>query len=84
MGLLSWIFIGALAGALARMLVGQRGRGCLVDIIVGICGAVLGGAIFRALGGAGVTGFNIYSLIVATIGAVLLLALLNALHSERS
>lgn len=79
-GLLSWILIGAAAGAIARWLSGTRGRGCLMDMIVGIVGAVIGGAIFRLLGGAGFTGFNLYSLAVAVVGAVIFLWLAKAVR----
>jgi uncharacterized membrane protein YeaQ/YmgE (transglycosylase-associated protein family) len=56
----------------------NRSQGWLIDIIVGIIGAFIGGFVFNALGAAGVTGFNVYSLIVAFVGAVILLAILRA------
>ena len=78
MGLLSWIVLGAIAGWLANALAGRNERaGCLANIAVGIVGALIGGAIFRALGGVGVTGFNLWSLIVAVSGAIVLLAILE-------
>ena len=81
MNILAWIILGGLAGWIASMIMGTNAeQGCLVDIIVGIAGAVLGGFIFSALGGTGVTGFNLFSLIVATVGAVVLLAIVKAIR----
>jgi uncharacterized membrane protein YeaQ/YmgE (transglycosylase-associated protein family) len=81
MAILAWVILGGLAGWIASMIMGtNEQQGCLVNIIVGIAGAVIGGFIFSALGGTGVTGFNIYSLIVATIGAVVLLWIVRAIR----
>ncbi len=81
LNILSWIVIGGLAGWLASLITGTRARqGCLLDIVVGVVGAFIGGLIFNALGGVGITGFNAYSLLVATIGAVILLLVVNALR----
>ena len=76
MGLLGWIIFGGLAGWIASALVKER-RGCLMNVIVGIIGAVVGGLIFSLLGGVGVTGFNVWSLVVAVIGAVVFLAIVR-------
>ncbi len=78
LNILTWVIIGGIAGWLASKITGTSARqGCLLDIIVGIVGAFLGGFIFNLLGGIGVTGFNVWSLFVATVGAVVLLAILN-------
>ncbi len=78
LNIVTWVIIGGIAGWLASKITGTSGRqGCLLDIIVGIVGAFLGGFIFNLLGGIGVTGFNVWSLFVATVGAVVLLAILN-------
>ena len=76
MGWLAWIIIGALAGWLASMVMHTR-SGILMDIIVGIVGAAIGGFLFNVLGAPGATGFNLWSLLVAFIGAVVLLGLLR-------
>jgi uncharacterized membrane protein YeaQ/YmgE (transglycosylase-associated protein family) len=74
MGLLSWIVMGLLAGALARFLLpGKDSLGCITTVIVGVVGAVVGGFVATLLGFGGFQGFDIYSLIVATLGAVLFL-----------
>ena len=70
---IQWIVLGLLAGFLASKLVNKRGEGVILDIVLGIFGAVIGGWIFRALGTAGATGFNLWSLLVAFVGAVVLL-----------
>ncbi len=76
MGLLSWIVIGLLAGLLARWIMpGEDPGGIFVTILVGMAGASVGGFIVSILGGIGATGFNVWSILVATLGAVILLAL---------
>ncbi|MDX9993516.1 MAG: GlsB/YeaQ/YmgE family stress response membrane protein [Anaerolineales bacterium] len=76
-----WILFGALAGWIASMIMKKdASMGALANIIVGILGAMIGGFIMQALGGAGVTGFNFYSLAVAVGGAIVLLLLVNALR----
>lgn len=81
MGILLWILFGALAGWLASILMKTDWeQGTLLDIVVGIVGAVVGGFIMNFFGQPGVTGFNLYSLIVAVIGAIVLLFLVRALR----
>lgn len=76
MSILIWIVFGAVAGWLAHLLTG-RGGGLITNIIVGIIGAFIGGWIMSLLGGTGVGGFNLYSLFVAVLGAVVLLVVLG-------
>lgn len=78
MSILWWIILGGLAGWLASVIMGtNRQQGCVLNVVVGIIGALIGGWIFSILGGRGVSGFNLYSLFVAVVGAVVLLALLR-------
>ncbi len=79
MGILSWIILGAIAGWIGSMLVNKTGEGLFRDIVLGIIGGVVGGWIFAALGSTGVTGFNLWSLFVAVVGAVIVLVLYHAL-----
>ncbi len=79
MGIIGWIVIGALAGWIASLVTENDKRmGAGMNILVGIIGGVIGGIIMNVLGGSGVTGFNLWSLLVATIGAVILLFIVNA------
>lgn len=80
MGLLSWIIVGGLAGLLAQALLGGGRSGCLVTILLGIVGAFIGGFVMSLLGYGGVDGINIWSILVATIGAAILLAIGRALR----
>ena len=73
MSIISWIILGVIAGFLGSKIVNKSGQGILMDIVLGIVGAIVGGLIFSAFGASGVTGLNIYSLIVAVVGAVVVL-----------
>jgi uncharacterized membrane protein YeaQ/YmgE (transglycosylase-associated protein family) len=83
MGILAWIVLGLIAGFIASKIVNRQGAGCLLDIVLGIVGAFVGGIIFSELGGTGVTGFNIWSLFVAVIGAVVVLVIYHTLFDRR-
>jgi len=78
MSILAWIVLGLIAGFVGSKVVNKSGKGIVLDIILGIVGAVVGGYIFRFFGASGVTGLNIYSLIVAVIGSVVLLVIYHA------
>jgi uncharacterized membrane protein YeaQ/YmgE (transglycosylase-associated protein family) len=79
-----WIILGAVAGWIASLIMGtNRQQGCLMDIVVGVVGAFLGGLVFSLFGGRGVTGFNIYSLVVAVLGAVILLWIVGVVRKRR-
>lgn len=83
MGILSWIVLGALAGWLASVITGRNDQmGCLTNIVIGIIGAFIGGFIMTQLGGSDITGFNLYSFLVATGGAVVLLVLLGLIRGR--
>jgi uncharacterized membrane protein YeaQ/YmgE (transglycosylase-associated protein family) len=76
MGILAWIVVGLIAGALAKLIMpGDDPGGIIVTIIIGIVGAFVGGFVVNLFGGAGVSGFNIWSILVATLGAIILLAI---------
>lgn len=78
MGLLSWIVVGGLAGLFAQYLVGDDRGGCLVTVLLGIVGAFIGGFVMSLLGFGGVNGLNLWSILVATVGAAILLAVARA------
>ena len=79
MGVIAWLVMGLLAGWIASLLVNKQGEGMLLDIVLGIVGAVVGGFIAHFAGFSGITGFNIYSILIAIGGAVVVLVLYHAL-----
>ena len=84
MSVIGWIVLGLIAGYLGSKIVNKSGQGVLLDIVLGIVGAIVGGVLFTFFGMSGVTGFNIYSLIVAVIGAVVVLWVYHAVAGRRS
>jgi uncharacterized membrane protein YeaQ/YmgE (transglycosylase-associated protein family) len=79
MSILGWIVLGLIAGFIASKIVSGSGQGMLIDIALGIVGALVGGYLFDALGATGITGFNLYSMFVAIVGAALVLWVYHAL-----
>jgi uncharacterized membrane protein YeaQ/YmgE (transglycosylase-associated protein family) len=84
MSIIGWIVLGLVAGFIASKIVNKQGEGFFLDIVLGIVGAVIGGFIFEQFGAAGVTGFNIYSMIVAVVGAIILLVIYHAIFGRRT
>lgn len=84
MGILSWIILGLIAGFIGSKIVNSSGSGVMMDIVLGIVGAVVGGVIFNFFGAQGVTGLNIYSMIVAVVGAVAVIYVFHAIMGRRS
>lgn len=81
MGLILWIIFGALAGWIASMVMNTDAeQGAIMNIVLGVLGAIAGGFVANLLGFAGVTGFNIYSLFIAVIGAIFLIGLRRAIE----
>ena len=75
-GVISWIVVGLIAGLLGKLIMpGRDPGGFLITIVIGMIGVLVGGFVVQLLGGTGVTGFNIWSILVATLGAIILLAL---------
>jgi uncharacterized membrane protein YeaQ/YmgE (transglycosylase-associated protein family) len=81
---IGWIVLGLVAGFLGSKLVNKRGEGLQFDVLLGIVGAVIGGWLFNAAGATGLTGFNVWSLLVAVAGAVLLLVVWHAIRNSTS
>jgi len=79
MSIIGWIILGLVSGFIASKLVNRRGEGIILDIVLGIVGAIVGGWLFSFFGAAGVTGFNLYSMVVAVIGAVVVLVIYHAI-----
>ena len=82
MGIIAWIVLGLIAGFIASKIYVGSGQGLLLDIVLGIVGAVVGGYLFSALGSTGITGFNIWSMLVAIVGAVLVLWIYHAVSGR--
>jgi len=80
MGVITWIILGLVAGFIASKIVDRHGSGILLDIVLGVVGALVGGWVFSLLGAHGVTGFNLYSLLVAVAGSTLILLLYHAVR----
>jgi uncharacterized membrane protein YeaQ/YmgE (transglycosylase-associated protein family) len=80
MSILGWIILGLIAGFIASKIVNRTGEGLFLDIILGIVGGVVGGWLFEFFGKAGVTGFNLYSMFVAIVGAVVVLVVYHAIR----
>ena len=80
MSFIAWIILGLIAGFVGSKLVKQQGEGVMLDIILGVVGAILGGWIFTRFGAQGVTGLNFYSIFVAIIGAVVFLVVYHAIR----
>ena len=84
MGFFAWLIVGAIAGWLAsKVMKTSSQQGLLMDIVVGILGALIGGFLFEQFGSTGTTGFNIWSLFVAFTGAVVLLVVIRALTGRK-
>jgi uncharacterized membrane protein YeaQ/YmgE (transglycosylase-associated protein family) len=83
MSIVGWIVLGLIAGFIASKVVNGSGQGLVMDIVLGIVGAVVGGMIFNFFGHVGVDGFNIYSMIVAVIGAIVVLAIYHMVAGNR-
>jgi uncharacterized membrane protein YeaQ/YmgE (transglycosylase-associated protein family) len=84
MSILGWIILGLISGFIASKIVNRAGEGAILDIVLGVVGAVVGGWLFHAFGAAGVTGFNLYSMLVAIVGAVVVLVLYHTLVGRPS
>ncbi len=83
MSIIGWIVLGLISGFIASKIVNKSGEGIIVDIILGIVGAIVGGVLFNEFGAAGVTGFNLYSMLVAVVGAIVVLFIYHALFGRR-
>jgi uncharacterized membrane protein YeaQ/YmgE (transglycosylase-associated protein family) len=79
MSIIAWIILGLIAGFIGSKIVNKRGEGIMLDIVLGIVGAIAGGFIFSIFGAEGVTGLNLYSMVVAVIGSVVVLSAYHAL-----
>ena len=84
MSIIGWIILGLIAGFIASKIVNKTGLGFAMDLFLGIVGAIVGGVIFSALGASGITGLNLYSMVVAVIGAVVVLVIYHLVRGRRA
>ena len=84
MSFIAWIVLGLISGFIASKLVNKSGEGLILDIVLGVVGALVGGWLFNEFGMAGVTGVNLYSLVVAVVGAVLVLVIYHTVFRRRT
>ena len=84
MSIIAWLILGLIAGFIASKIVNNSGAGLLLDIVLGIVGALVGGFLFSVVGAEPVTGLNIYSIIVAVIGAILVILIYHAIMGRRT
>ena len=80
MSIFAWIVLGLIAGFIGSKIVNKRGDGLILDLFLGIVGAIAGGWLFNRFGESGVTGLNLYSLMVAVVGAIVVLVVYHALR----
>jgi uncharacterized membrane protein YeaQ/YmgE (transglycosylase-associated protein family) len=83
MSIVAWILLGLVAGFIASKIVNHSGEGVFIDIVLGVVGAVVGGFAFSLVGTSGVNGLNIWSLFVATMGAIMVLVIKHAVTDRR-
>ena len=83
MSFIAWIVLGLIAGFIGSKLVNHTGEGLIRDVLLGVVGAIIGGYLFNVFGASGVTGLNLYSLLVAVVGAVVFLIVYHALFRRR-
>ena len=79
MSVIAWLILGLIAGFIGSKIVNKTGQGFIVDLVLGVVGAVVGGYLFSAIGHTGVTGLNLYSIFVAVIGSVVVLLIYHAI-----
>ena len=83
MSIVAWLVLGLIAGFIASQIVNKGGSGVILDIVLGVVGAFVGGYLFSLVGATPITGFNIYSMFVAVVGAVVVLAIYHLIVDNR-
>jgi uncharacterized membrane protein YeaQ/YmgE (transglycosylase-associated protein family) len=83
MSILAWLILGLISGFIASKIVNKTGEGILIDIVLGVIGAEVGGYLFASMGATPITGFNFYSMFVAVIGAIVVLVLYHLVTGKR-
>lgn len=84
MSIIGWIVLGLISGFIASKIVNKEGEGLILDIVLGIVGAIVGGYLFSIFGAQGVSGVNLYSMFVAVVGAIVVLVIYHSLSGRRT
>jgi uncharacterized membrane protein YeaQ/YmgE (transglycosylase-associated protein family) len=84
MSIVGWIVLGLISGFIASKIVNKQGEGLILDIVLGIVGAIVGGYLFSLFGAQGVSGVNLYSMFVAVVGAIVVLVIYHSLSGRRT
>lgn len=84
MSIIAWVVLGLIAGFISSKIMNGQGEGSILDIVLGVVGAVVGGFLFNLVGATGIDGFSIWSLLVATVGAMVVLGVKHALTGSSS
>jgi uncharacterized membrane protein YeaQ/YmgE (transglycosylase-associated protein family) len=84
MSIIGWLVLGLIAGFIASRIVNKSGAGFILDIVLGVVGALVGGYLFSLVGQAGITGFNLYSMLVAIVGAIVVLLIYHVIFGRRT
>jgi len=84
MSIIAWLVVGLVAGWIGSMVVNRRGEGLVMDIVLGVIGAFVGGWLFHMFGHTGVNGINLYSILVAAVGAIVVLVIYHAITRTRA
>jgi uncharacterized membrane protein YeaQ/YmgE (transglycosylase-associated protein family) len=84
MGIIAWLVVGLIAGFIGSKIVNKSGEGLIRDLILGVIGGLVGGEIFQALGYAGVSGINLWSILVAVVGSIIVLVVYHAVVAQRA
>ena len=84
MSIISWIILGLIAGFIGSKIVNRQGQGLMLDIALGVVGAIVGGVLFSSFGATGITGLNLYSMLVAIVGSVVVLWAYHAIAGRQA
>jgi uncharacterized membrane protein YeaQ/YmgE (transglycosylase-associated protein family) len=84
MSIISWIILGLIAGFIGSKIVNRQGQGLMLDIALGVVGAIVGGGLFSFFGATGITGLNLYSMLVAIVGSVVVLWAYHAIAGRQA
>jgi uncharacterized membrane protein YeaQ/YmgE (transglycosylase-associated protein family) len=83
MSIIAWLVVGLIAGFIGSKIINKTGEGLVIDIVLGVVGAIVGGYVFNFFGASGATGINLYSILVAVVGSIIVLVVYHAIFRRR-